>query len=192
MENRFRVLCIAPYEGMKSLMSSLTDEYPEMDLTLFVGDRELGLEIARANFHGNYDVVISRGDTAAMLRRELGLPVVEIEVTMYDLLCALRLADGLSGRLSFVSAPNITDSARRLCEATGVDMDIRPYESPNDVEPMLLELQRNRTVLCDTLANATAKRLGLNSILVTSSLDSLRKAFDQALLLCRSQQRLRD
>ena len=126
MENRFRVLCIAPYEGMKSLMSSLTDEYPEMDLTLFVGDRELGLEIARANFHGNYDVVISRGDTAAMLRRELGLPVVEIEVTMYDLLCALRLADGLSGRLSFVSAPNITDSARRLCEATGVDMDIRP------------------------------------------------------------------
>ena len=62
MENRFRVLCIAPYEGMKSLMSSLTDEYPEMDLTLFVGDRELGLEIARANFHGNYDVVISRGD----------------------------------------------------------------------------------------------------------------------------------
>jgi len=194
MENRFRVLCIAPYEGMKSLMSSLADEYAEMDLTLFVGDRELGLEIAKANFHGNYDVVISRGDTAAMLRRDLSLPVVEIEVTMYDLLCALRLADGLDRQTSFIAAPNITDSARRLCEATGVDMDIRAYDSPDDVEPILLELQRNscRTVLCDTLANTTAKRLGLNSILVASSLDSLRKAFDQALLICRSQQRLRD
>ncbi len=194
METRFRVLCIAPYEGMKSLMSSLTDEYPEMDLTLFVGDRELGLEIARANFHGNYDAVISRGNTAAMLRRDLSLPMVEIEVTMYDLLCALRLADGLDRRLSFISASNITDSARRLCEATGVDMDIHAYDSQDEVEPILLELQRNdcRTVLCDTLANTTAKRLGLNSILVTSSLDSLRKAFDQALLLCRSQRRLWD
>lgn len=194
MENRFRVLCIAPYEGMKSLMSNLAEEYPQMDLTLFVGDRELGLEIARANFHGNYDVVISRGDTAAMLRRDLSLPVVEIEVTMYDLLCALRLANGLDGQTSFIAAPNIAESARRLCEVMGDGMDIYTYDADDQVEPILLELQRGhcQTVLCDTLANTTAKRLGMNSFLITSSLDSLRKAFDQALLLCRSRQRLRD
>lgn len=194
MENRFRVLCIAPYEGMKSLMSNLAEEYPQMDLTLFVGDRELGPEIARANFHGNYDVVISRGGTAAMLRRDLSLPVVEIEVTMYDLLCALRLANGLDGQTSFIAAPNIAESARRLCEVMGDGMDIYTYDADNQVEPILLELQRGhcQTVLCDTLANTTAKRLGMNSFLITSSLDSLRKAFDQALLLCRSRQRLRD
>ena len=55
MDTRFRVLGIAPYEGMKTLMSNLAGDYPQMDLTLFVGDRELGLEIARANFHGNYE-----------------------------------------------------------------------------------------------------------------------------------------
>ncbi|WP_300417273.1 sigma-54-dependent Fis family transcriptional regulator [uncultured Oscillibacter sp.] len=194
MENRFCALCIAPYEGMKALMSSLAEEYPEMDLTLFVGDRELGLEIAQANFHGNYDVVISRGDTAAMLRRDLSLPVVEIEVTMYDLLCALRLAGGLDSRPAFIAAPNIAESARQLCEVMGEDMDIHTYESRDGVEPVLLELQRNhcQTVLCDTLANTTAKRLGMNSFLVTSSLKSLRKAFDQALLICRSQRRRRD
>lgn len=194
MEDQFRVLCIAPYEGMKSLMSGLAGEYPEMDLTLFVGDQELGLEIARANFHGNYDVVVSRGNTAVMLQRDLTLPVVEIEVTMYDLLCALRLADGLRGKTAFIAAPNIAESALRLCEALGEDMEIHTYDSQDDVEPILLELQQNhcQTVLCDTSANTTAKRLGLNSFLVTSSLVSLRKAFDQALLLCRSQRRLRD
>ena len=173
MENRFRVLCIAPYEGMKSLMSNLAEEYPQMDLTLFVGDRELGPEIARANFHGNYDVVISRGGTAAMLRRDLSLPVVEIEVTMYDLFCALRLANGLDGQTSFIAAPNIAESARRLCEVMGDGMDIYTYDADNQVEPILLELQRGhcQTVLCDTLANTTAKRLGMNSFLITSSLD---------------------
>ena len=189
-----RVLGIAPYEAMKTLMSNLAEEYPQMDLTLFVGDRELGLEIARANFHGNYDVVISRGDTAAMLRRDLSLPVVEIEVSMYDLLCALKLAGGSDGRAAFITAASITESVRRLCEVMGNGMDIYTYDTQDMVEPILRELQQNgcRAVLCDALANTTAKRLGMNAFLVTSSVESIRKAFDQALLICGSQQRLRE
>ncbi|WP_295765460.1 sigma-54-dependent transcriptional regulator [uncultured Oscillibacter sp.] len=194
METQIRVLGIAPYEGMKALMSNLAEGYPQMDLTLFVGDRELGLEIARANFHGNYDVVISRGDTASMLRRDLSLPVVEIEMTMYDLLCALKLAGPLDGQTALIAAPNIAESARRLCEVMGRGMEIHTYASPGQVEPILLELQSRhcRTVLCDTLANTTAKRLGMDSFLLTSSVESIRNAFDQAMLICGSQQRLRD
>lgn len=194
MDTRIRVLGIAPYEGMKTLMSNLAEEYPQMDLTLFVGDRELGLEIARANFHGNYDVVISRGDTATMLRRDLSLPVVEIEVSMYDLLCTLKLANGLDSRAAFIAAPSIAESARLLCRAMDCAMDIYTYDSHGTVEPILLELQKTRcqTLLCDTLANTTAKRLGMNAFLVTSSVESIRKAFDQALQICGSQRRLRE
>lgn len=194
MSTPIRVLGIAPYEGMKTLMSNLAEEYPQMDLTLFVGDRELGLEIARANFHGNYDVVISRGDTAAMLRRDLSLPVVEIEATMYDLLCAMKLADGLDGRTAFIAASSIAESARRLCEVMGDGMEIYTYDAQDKVEPILLELQRGscRTVLCDALANATAKRLGMNAFLVTSSVGSIRRAFDQAMLICGSKRRMRE
>ena len=47
MQSPIRVLGIAPYEGMKTLMANLAEEYPQVNLTLFVGDRELGLEIAR-------------------------------------------------------------------------------------------------------------------------------------------------
>ena len=186
MNTQIRVLGIAPYEGMKTLMSNLTEEYPQMDLSLFVGDRELGLEIARANFHGNYDVVISRGDTATMLRRDLSIPVVEIEVSMYDLLCTLKLAGSLSGAIAFVAAPSIAESARLLCKAMDLRLDIRTYDSHDAVEPILLELRRDgfQALLCDTFANNTAKRLGMNSFLVASSVESIRKAFDQALLIC--------
>ncbi|WP_295747335.1 sigma-54-dependent transcriptional regulator [uncultured Oscillibacter sp.] len=194
MDTPIRVLGIAPYEGMKTLMSNLAEEYPQMDLTLFVGDRELGLEIARANFHGNYDVVISRGDTASMLRRDLSLPVVEIEVSMYDLLCSLKLAGGLDGKTAFIAAPSIAENARLLCKAMDYAMEVHTYHSHDMVEPILLELQQNhcQAVLCDTLANTTAKRLGMNVFLVTSSVESIRKAFEQALRICASQQRLRE
>ena len=88
MNHRIRVLGIAPYEGMKTLMSSVVADYPQIDLTLFVGDMEQGLEIARSNFHGDYDVVISRGGTAKMLQKNLALPVLDMDLSMYDILCA--------------------------------------------------------------------------------------------------------
>ncbi len=140
MKKRLRVLGIAPYEGMKTLMSSLAADYPQIDLTLFVGDLEQGVEIARSNFHGNYDAVISRGGTAKLLRK-LSLPVIEIEVSMYDILCAVKLADGVSGRTAMVSFANITENARLLCDLLGYDVDIFTIESADMVEPTLRRLQ---------------------------------------------------
>lgn len=194
MNHRIRVLGIAPYEGMKTLMSSVVADYPQFDLTLFVGDMEQGLEIARSNFHGDYDVVISRGGTAKMLQKNLALPVIEIDISMYDILCALKLADGLTGKTAMVSFANITSSAHLLCDLMKYNMDIYTIDSAEAVEPTLRQLQKNdyQSILCDMISNTTAKRLGLNSFLITSGVDSIRKAFDQALLLCRSQQRLRD
>jgi sigma54 specific transcriptional regulator len=194
MNHRIRVLGIAPYEGMKTLMSSVVADYPQIDLTLFVGDMEQGLEIARSNFHGDYDVVISRGGTAKMLQKNLSLPVIEIDISMYDILCALKLADGLTGKTAMVSFANITSSAHLLCDLMKYNMDIYTIDSAEAVEPTLRQLQKNdyQSILCDMISNTTAKRLGLNSFLITSGVDSIRKAFDQALLLCRSQQRLRD
>lgn len=179
---------------MKALMANLGEEYPQMDLTLFVGDREQGLEIAKSNFHGNYDAVISRGGTASMLRKDLSIPVIEIELSMYDILCALKLTDGLDGKIAIISAANIADSAQALCKLMNYDMDVYTYVSPDTVEPTLRRLQAEhyQAVLCDMVANTTAKRLGLNSFLITSSVESIRKAFDQAVLLCRSQEHLRD
>ena len=194
MSERIRVLGIAPYENMKRLMGELASEYPQMELTIFVGDREAGLEIARQNFHGNYDVVISRGATATMLKRELPLPVVEIEISTYDLLCSLRLAGGLEQKVALICAGNISAGAQRLRELMGLDMDIFTYEDAVSLRETIAQLDRNlyHALLCDMVAFTTAKTMGRNAFLLTSSVDNIRKAFDQAVLLCRSQSRLRD
>ena len=164
MNPHIRVLCIAPYDGMKSLMAGLAEEYPQFDLSLFVGDREHGLEIAKSNFHGNYDVVISRGGTADMLRQNLSIPVVEIETSMYDILYALKLTDGLTGKAAMVSTGSIAKNARRLCDLMGYDLDIFIYESNEDMENILLNLQKERyqAILGDMVANTTAQRLASN------------------------------
>lgn len=194
MDHSIRILGIAPYEGMKSLMAALSEEYPQIELTLFVGDLEQGLEIAKNNFHGDYDVVISRGGTAKMLRKNLTIPVIEIEISVYDLLCALKLAGGLTGKTAVVSFDNITGGAQLLCDLMNYDMDIYTITSREAVEELLYRVRQNtyQSVLCDAVANTVAKRLGMESFLITSGMESIRKAFDQALLLCRSQHHLRE
>lgn len=194
MGERIRVLGIAPYENMKSQMSSLAKDYPQMELSLFVGDRETGLEIAKQNFHGNYDVVISRGGTASMLRQNLALPVIEIEISTYDLLCSLRLAGGLTSKVAMVCTENIAANARRLRDLMNLDMEIYAYDRGTSLEDALRLATReeNRTLLCDMVAYTTATTHGLNAFLITSSIRNIRRAFDQAVLLCRSQTRLRE
>ena len=197
MQSNIHVLGIAPYEGIAAVMSRVAQEFPQMELTLHVGDLQQGVEIAKRNFHGNYDVVISRGGTAKMLRQQLSLPVIEIEVSMYDLLCTLKLADQPDptvGRTAMVSYDNITRNAQMLCQLMNYNIDILTIDSPEEVEPTLQRLQAAsyETILCDVVANTTAKRLGLNSFLITSGIESVRQAFQYALQLCGSQERLRD
>lgn len=194
MSERIRVLGIAPYENMKNQMSSLAKDYPQLELSVFVGDRETGLEIARQNFHGNYDVVISRGGTASMLRENLALPVVEIDISTYDLLCSLRLAGGLTSRVAMVCTENIASNARRLRELMDLDIEIYPYDTGISPEAALSQATRdeNRALLCDMVAYTTATTHGYNAFLITSSTRNIRRAFDQAVLLCSSQTRLRD
>lgn len=194
MEKRIRVLGIAPYEAMNILMSSLAVEYPQIELTQFVGDREKGLEIARENFHGNYDVIISRGGTAQMLRESIDLPVIEIGISTYDLLCTLRLAGGANDHIAIVSASNVIQNAKMLRSLVDCKMDFYTYDSAETAEAVLAGIPKDAydALLCDMIANTTACRLGMNSFLITSSADSIRYTFDQVLLLCRSQERLRE
>lgn len=193
MNNRIRILGIVPYENMKNLIASLAEEYPQIDLTLFVGDREKGLEIAKQNFHGNYDAVIARGGTASMLKKNLALPVIEIKISTYDLLCSLRLAGGLDKRVALVCADNIAHNARRLQKLMDLKMDIHAYNSREAAETAILHLNPEEydVLMCDMVAYTTAKTQGLNAFLIISGADNIRQAFDQAILLYSSQEHLR-
>ena len=113
MAEKTRLLCIAPYENMSSVMKTVAEEFP-VDLTVYVGDLEAGLAIALRDFHNDYDAVISRGGTAVMLRQKLTLPVVEIPVTMVEIIRVMRLAGNMTLPFAIVGHSNITEQAENI------------------------------------------------------------------------------
>ncbi len=196
MSATVRLLGIAPYNTMKTLMMDVAQEYPEIDLTVFVGDLQQGVELARSNFRNDYDAVVSRGGTAYLLRStaDLGIPVIEIPVLPQDILRAMTLAENLEGRCAIVGFPNITVSAEMLCHLVSCNFEIHSVNSQEEVMPTLLSLREKgtRTILCDKIAYTTALQLGLDVILITSGAEAVQKAFQEAIRLYHNYQRLRE
>lgn len=186
--HKTRILGIAPYESMKTAMQNLAKNRTDVEIDVYVGDLNEGTKIVRQNLHNNYDVIISRGGTAEMIGKTIHIPVVEISLSVYDILRAIKLAENYSDRYAIVGFPAITRSAHLLCDLLKYKLDIVTIHDGNEVFSTLESLKENgyRMLLCDMVANTTAKKLGLNSILITSGVESIESAFDQAVKLSAS------
>ncbi|MDN5298527.1 MAG: hypothetical protein PWP51_1080 [Clostridiales bacterium] len=187
-DHRIKILGVAPYEGMKTMMQRLASQRDDIDLTVFVGDLNEGVEIAKRNIQSNYDVIISRGGTAEMIGNISSIPLVEISLSVYDILRSIKLAENYSGQYAIVGYPGITDSAQLLCDLLQYKIDIFTVHTVDEVETTLKKLKKHnyQMILCDMIAKTTAKRYGLNAILITSGDESIESAFDQAVKLYKS------
>lgn len=194
MSSPVKILCIAPYEGMKSLMSNLTLNRNDIDLDIFVGNLEKGVEIAQRNFNMSYDVIISRGGTAELISQITTIPVIEISLSVYDILRAIKLAENYAARYAIVGFPSITSCAKVLCDLLQYKIDIFTIHDENEVKITLtnLKLKGYTMVLCDMICSTTAKELSLNSILITSGKESIETSFDQAIKLSGSYKSLKE
>ena len=79
---RVRILGIVPYEGMKYALQKQAEPYETIDLTVYVGDLHQGAAIVQKSLPEDYDVIISRGGTAELIRTVTQLPVIEIELSI--------------------------------------------------------------------------------------------------------------
>ena len=84
-----RILVIAPYESMKNILLFICKDRPEVRLTVMVGDLGEGARLVQEIDEEEFDIVISRGGTAALIRKVTDLPVVDINISVYDVLLTM-------------------------------------------------------------------------------------------------------
>lgn len=188
-----RILGIAPYEGMQAAMERAADNNPDIHLDVYLGDLEEGVSIVREHQAEDYDCVISRGGTAQMVQQVTDIPVVEIPVSVYDVLRTMRLAENYVDQYAVVGFPNITETAHTLCDLLKTPVNIVTIHSAKEARPVLSRLQAAgyRMVIGDMVANTVARELGMNAFLITSGVESLHEALEQARSVSRIFRRLR-
>lgn len=183
VKTRTRILGIAPYEGMNTAMKRTAQAYPNIQMDVYTGDLEEGVAIVQRMPPNAYDCIISRGGTAALISKVTDLPVVEIHISVYDVLRTMKLAENYSNLYAIVGFPSITEPAHTLCDLLGSSLDILTVHSADEVPQILEELKQNgyRMVVCDMVTHRIARQMELDAFLITSGVESLHAAIDQAL-----------
>ena len=181
-EAPIRALAIAPYESMAVSLVHAAEAYPDIHLEVHTGDLEQGIEIVNRLDPADFDVIISRGGTAEMIRSVTDLPVVEISVSIYDVLRAIKLSESYTDRFAIAGFPAVTKNAHILCSLLGLNVPIRTVSDAEGARLALdlLEEQGIHTVICDKVTHSLARERGLTALLITSGEDSLRQALQQA------------
>lgn len=183
VEARTRILGIAPYEGMQITMNRAAQAYPNVQLDVFTGDLDEGVAIVQRVPPNAYDCIISRGGTAELIRQVTDLPVVEVQLSIYDVLGAMKLAENYSSLYAIVGFPSITEPAHTLCDLLGYNLDILTVHSANEAAHTLERLKQGgyRMVVCDMVTHRIARNMDLDAFLITSGVESLQVAIGQAL-----------
>ena len=75
-ETPIRILAIAPYESMKVSLVHAAEHFPGISMDVYTGDLEEGVSIVKSRDTTRYDVILSRGGTAGLIREVTDLPVI--------------------------------------------------------------------------------------------------------------------
>ena len=177
-----RILGIAPYEGLVSLMNQYAKQRQDIRLTAIYGNLEGGAAIAKERYM-DYDLIISRANTASMIDRTVPIPVIDIKMDYYDVLRCIKMAEQTKTRFAVLGFHSLTSIAKSLCSLLKMPVDIFSISTFSEASDLLNKLKAEgyETVICDTIPYNRAKLIGITPILLTSSMESLKAAVDSAI-----------
>ncbi|MEH7309131.1 sigma-54-dependent Fis family transcriptional regulator [Neobacillus drentensis] len=176
-----KALVIVPYEGLFEMMKEIKQEVEDIQLQIELGNLHEGVAIAKDAENNGYHVIISRGGTASMIQEAVSIPVIDIQVSGYDVLRILTLVKGFSGKAAIVGFSNITQGAATICKL--LDLDIRTLTITKDIEvkEKLTSLKKlgYEVVIGDVVTVQAAKQLGLTGVLITSGKEAIMDALEE-------------
>lgn len=189
--SKTKILAIVPYQEMKTAMERLAAERSDIALTVRIGNIGTAAAVFKEYSDTLFDVIISRGGTANLLRSLSIIPVVEITVSIYDILRSLKSAQNFTGKFAVVGYKNITECVQQLSAMMQYDVRVCTISDRKNIKKELLALRAQgvELVLCDRISKINAEELGMNALFLTSDDASISAAFNEAVhiaSLCRN------
>lgn len=188
-----KTLIIAPYEGLKDAISGLLYQYPEIDADIYVADLNDAVTLLEEIDDTSYEVIISRGGTAGLLKSHTSVPVVEISISIYDLLRGIKMAESISSNIAIGGFRIFTENAVVICNLLQYSIPVYTISDRREASACIDEIEgrygSDTVILCDQIMHFYAKEKGLRSILITSGNESIKEALVQAISEAKSRRK---
>ncbi|WP_096434473.1 PrpR N-terminal domain-containing protein [Alteribacter populi] len=177
------VLVVAPYRGLAILTKEIKKELVPFKVTVHQADLKESLAIIDEYERKgvNFDYIVSRGGTAKLLRKYVDSPVIEINISGYDILRILALLKSYNTKIGMVGFESIINSFETVASVIQVEMSYHTIEKEEEVERTLVRLSEEgiRIVVGDAVTVRLANSMGMQGVLITSGRESVLEAFEK-------------
>ena len=175
---------IAPYEKIQTKAQSIiaTNGYPART---FRGDLYDGVAAARKALNEGAHIIISRGGTARLIREELGIDVIEVGASYFQLLSFIQDHTTAQTRIAVVGFRpfiNLTQPVCDILKKQHKTFEIKDNEPIEEVFDRVTEWQPD-IVIGDAVSVKTAEQYSINFHLIESSMETIVDAFDRGMLV---------
>ena len=180
MKEKMNVLFISPFEDMRPTVQKIARLFPNIDASIRSGSDKEGLQIALDASNANFDCIVSRGNTATMIRSAVATPVVEVKTTLNDVLQSLADVPQLPEIVGAVGYSNVLSGMDVLKRFLPFDLKIFGFDHISQTTAIFSELKAANihTIVCDTVTYHLASAQGFDAYILRSGEDSIRYAFD--------------
>ncbi len=184
-----KILCIAPYLGLKEMAAQISEQYKEVEIDVYQGNYEVGPKLLkRLNADENYYAIITRGGTVETCKGATTLPIIEIAISSFDIIRTIKLIEGYEGKPIILAYPSIIKSFKKMSGFLDKTVELRSYLERNQVVCEIEALQKEGydLIVGDNIVYETAQQLGINSMLLTSGEESVISAIEEGIRLCQA------
>lgn len=178
---KIKTLFIAPYPAMLPLIEECRKEEKELDIKIATGNLGQALPHVKHAESEGIDMIISRGGTAKLIQQETNIPVIDIQVSGYDMLRVLTLAKDFPGKKAIVGFSNITLGAKTITDILDIGIEVFTIQKEEEVETLVLELKFMgfELIMGDVVTMEAAAKAGLEGILIQSGREAIFDSFQK-------------
>lgn len=180
-----KIVVIAPDESLASLAKEVINEHNE-NIEVYQGSYSKGLMYARKAFKEGANIIISRGGTGSLIKKNLSIPTVNIEFTSYDVLKSINKAIKYSDIIGIVGSDDLAVEYEKVIpiieETLSLKISTRTASNERDIERSIEELYTKGCKVFIggyTVMKAVDKK-GLKGVLIETGKEAIAEAINYA------------
>lgn len=165
---------IVPYRELKHIALEEVSKIEGVIVEVITAELDDALKPLRKMEREEYHVIISRGGTTDLLKKHTVLPVLNIDISGYDILRTLLLLKETRESIKLIGFPNVCKEVEIVSNILNINIPYKMTSSSTEVEQAVQESVNKgiTTIIGDTLTMKYVKKHRVRGVLITSGKES--------------------
>jgi len=185
-----RILFVAPFASLATLAEEVVAERFVSSahlIKIVKGDLQECIAIVKQAVEDGVEVIVSRGGTATLIKKNVNIPTVHIQVTVMDVLRALRQSGEYPEKIGIAGFENVIYGCEDLATLLGITFVEIPLKNADEAPEKIAAAAQNgvKLIIGDAISTKLAARIGVQGVLIQSGKEAIYKAINEAELIAK-------